>query len=91
MEQTASTPSPVQQLFGEHLEEIPEEWHDSFATVVGQGASPSGVIATIEYLTTSKTQVAVAAEFDVSAVTIRNLQDLVAESGPATTSCSDRR
>lgn len=70
------------ELFAEHKEELPDEWHETFDALTAQGNSPSGIKATIEYVTTPKTQKEVGREMDVSEVTIRNLQAAVIALGP---------
>jgi len=70
------------ELFAEHKEELPEEWHDAFDALTAQGKSPTGIKATIEYVITPKTQQEVSQEFNVSEVTIRNLQAAVVALGP---------
>lgn len=69
-------------LFAEQKEELPEDWHDTFDALTAQGKSPTGIKATIEYVTTPKTQKEVSQEFNVSEVTIRNLQAAVVALGP---------
>jgi len=69
-------------LFAEQKEKLPEEWHDAFDTLTAQGKSPTGIKATIDYVTTPKTQREVSQEFNVSEVTIRNLQTAVVALGP---------
>lgn len=70
-------------LFDDHKEELDEEWHEAFDALTAQGKSPSGIKATIEYVTSAKTQQEVSSEFNVSEVTIRNLQAAVVALGPA--------
>lgn len=53
-------------------EELPDEYIDTFETLTGQGASPSGVAAAIEWVDTNKTQDQLADEYGVSTVTIRS-------------------
>lgn len=77
-----STTGEVEGLFAEHKEELPEEWHETFDALTAQGKSPSGIKATIEYVTTEKTQQEVSQEFHVSEVTIRSLQAAVVALGP---------
>jgi len=72
---------PDSGLFAEHKEELPEEWHDAFDALTAQGKSPTGIKATIEYVITPKTQQEVSQEFNVSEVTIRNLQAAVVALG----------
>jgi hypothetical protein len=69
-------------LFAEQKEELPGEWHDAFDALTAQGKSPTGIKATIEYVTTLKTQQEVSQEFNVSEVTIRNRQAAVIALGP---------
>ena len=69
-------------LFAEQKEELPEEWHNAFDALTAQGKSPTGIKATIEYVTTPKTQQEVSKEFNVSEVTIRSLQAAVVGLGP---------
>lgn len=70
------------ELFAEHKAELPKEWHETFDTLTSQGKSPSGIKATIEYITTQKTQQECAIEYNVSEVTIRNLQTAAVALGP---------
>lgn len=72
----------VEELFSEEKGEIPEEWHETFDTLVGKGSSPSGVIAAIHYVTTGKSQKEISEEWDTSTVTIRNLYPAVLALGP---------
>lgn len=54
-------------------EQIPEDYHDTFETLVGQGASPSGVAASIEYMVDGEaTQNQISEKYEVSNVTIRS-------------------
>lgn len=69
-------------LFADHKEEIGDEWHETFDALTAQGKSPSGIKATIEYVSTEKTQQEVSQEFHVSEVTIRSLQAAVVALGP---------
>lgn len=73
----------VPEMFAKHKEDLPEEWHETFDTLVGQGNSPSGIKAAIEYVTTDRSQPDVAEEFGTSDTTIRNLQEAVVALGPA--------
>lgn len=72
----------VQAMFADQRSELPEEWHDAFDQLVGQGNSPSGVLAAIEYIRTDRTQKEVANEYNVTKVTIRNLQEAALALGP---------
>lgn len=69
-------------LFADQKAELPEKWHETFDALTAQGKSPSGIIATIEYVTTPKTQQEVSRECNVSKVTIRNMQAAVVALGP---------
>lgn len=73
---------PAGQLFAEQMADLPEDWHDVFEALTAQGKSPTGINATIEYVTTPKTQKKVSQEFNVSEVAIRNLQAAVVALGP---------
>jgi hypothetical protein len=63
--------------------ELPAEWHETFDALTAQGRAPSSIKATIEYVTTQKTQEACAEEFSTSDCAIRDLQSAVIELGPA--------
>jgi len=76
------TKHPAGGLFADQKAELPEEWHDTFDALTAQGKSPSGITATIEYVTTPKTQQEVSREFNVSKVTIRKMQAAVVALGP---------
>lgn len=69
-------------LFAEHKEDLPEEWHETFDELTSQGKAPSSIKATIEYVTTEKTQSQVSDEFNVTEMTIRALQAEVVALGP---------
>jgi hypothetical protein len=69
-------------LFPKQRDTLPTEWHDCFDELTGRGYAPSSILATIEYVTTHRTQAAVGDEYDVSALTIRNLQTPVILLGP---------
>jgi len=69
-------------LFSEHRAELPEEWHDTFDELIAQGKAPTSIKATIEYVTSKKTQAEVSREMNVSDMTIRNLQAAVVALGP---------
>jgi len=79
---TDDTVSKTGGLFAEHKEDLPEEWHETFDELTAQGKSPSGIKATIEYVTSQKSQEEVSSETNVSEVTIRNLQAAVIALGP---------
>lgn len=74
--------STSQDLFADHKADLDDEWHDTFDALTAQGKSPSGIKATIEYVTTEKTQKEASREFGVAEVTIRNLQAAVVALGP---------
>lgn len=83
-------------LFADHKADLADEWHDTFDALTAQGKSPTGIKATIEYVTTPKTQSEVSSEFDTSEVTIRSMQAAVIALGPvdakrAATHSSDRQ
>lgn len=69
-------------LFAEYKEELPAEWHDTFDALTAQGKSPTGILATIEYVTSDKSQHEAATECGTSEVTIRNLQAAAVALGP---------
>lgn len=69
-------------LFAEQKADLDDEWHDTFDELTAQGRAPSSIKATIEYVTTPKTQQEISREFNVSEVTIRNLQAAVVALGP---------
>lgn len=77
-----SAESGVEDLFEDHKEELPEEWHETFDALTAQGKSPTGIKATIEYVRSKKTQQEISQEYNVSEVTIRNLQAAVVALGP---------
>lgn len=72
----------MSELFAEHKEELDDKWHEAFDALTAQGKSPSGIKATIEYITTEKTQQEIEHEYNVSQVTIRSLQTAVVALGP---------
>jgi hypothetical protein len=69
-------------LFNDHKDDLPEEWHDTFDQLTSQGRAPSSIKATIEYVSTEKSQSDVSDEFSVSEPTIRSLQAAVVALGP---------
>lgn len=69
-------------LWADHKADLPDEWHETFDALTAQGKSPSEIKAAIEYVTTPRTQADVSQEFNVSEVTIRNLQAAVIALGP---------
>jgi len=68
--------------FPEQRATLPDEWRDCFDTLTAQGRAPISILATIEYVTTPRTQGDVGDEYDVSTPTIRNLQAAVVALGP---------
>lgn len=75
-------PASESDLWTEHKQELDPEWHDAFDALTAQGKSPSGIKAAIEYVTSTKSQEEVSKEFNISEVTIRNLQAAVIALGP---------
>lgn len=69
-------------LWAEEKAQIPEDYHDAFDQLVGNGCSPSGVTAAVEYVRTDKTQKECSSEFGVSEVTIRKLYPSVLALAP---------
>jgi hypothetical protein len=67
--------SEIETLFPEMRGRVDPDHREAFDELLGLGASPSSAAATIRYVTTTETQAEAAAEFDVSAMTIRNWQE----------------
>lgn len=74
--------SDAKELFPEQRGQLSEEWHETFDTLTAQGKAPSAILATIEYVTTGKTQDEAGDEYNVSDMTIRNLKAAVVALGP---------
>lgn len=59
-----------------------EEWQDTIDALASQGYSDAAVLATIEYVTTEKSQQDVANAYNVGVTTVQNLQSAVVALGP---------
>jgi len=68
-------------LYPEHSDLV-DEWHEAFLSATGSGRAPSTARATIEWLTTPKSQEEAAAEFGVSPVSVCNAQREILADGP---------
>lgn len=54
-------------------ETIPDEYHDTFEQLTGQGSAPSTVAAAIDYMTNpDRTQKEVAREYDITPISVRS-------------------
>jgi len=62
-------------------EQIPKKYVEAFESLSGEGRAIKSIQAAIEYIETSKSQYAVADEYDTTDVTVRETVDRLIETG----------